>query len=94
MKKEIDAKHIATVCAALMSSDAKSAVKYLDDKTIVRATWHNKPMSRNRSETMVVTIGAPNYRERATIARYKRDYHNPWVMMEDVFFKQWPKKAK
>jgi hypothetical protein len=67
VKQEIDSKEIAQVTAALMVSDAKSAVKYLDAKTIVRATWHNKPSSKNKHEEMVITIGQPNYRERKFI---------------------------
>jgi hypothetical protein len=73
LKKEIDAKEIAHVSAALMSSkNCKSAVKYIDEKTIVRATWHNKPKANNRSETMVVTIGSPNYKEREFIKKCKK----------------------
>ena len=67
MKKQIDHKLFSTVCAALIGSDAKSAIKYIDDKTVVRATWHNKPRANNRMEYMVVSFGAPNYRERAFI---------------------------
>jgi hypothetical protein len=73
MKKEIDAREIASVSAALMSiKDCRSAVKYIDDKTIVRATWHNKPKANNRIEVMVVTIGAPNYKEREFIKKCKK----------------------
>lgn len=72
MKKEIDSKEIAQVTAALMVSDAKSAVKFLDEKTIVRATWHNKPSSKNCRETMIITIGKPNYKEREIAARHHK----------------------
>jgi hypothetical protein len=92
MKKEIDSKHIASVCSALMSGDAKSAVKYLDEKTIVRATWHNKPMSRNRLETMVVTIGAPNYLERAFIKKCNKN--GLAIKFPCSYTKPWPKKVK
>lgn len=72
MKKQIDAKWFSVVCGALIASDAKTAVKFLDDKTVVRATWHNKPLSRNYRETMVVSYGAPNYREVAFIKACKK----------------------
>jgi len=91
MKKEIDAREIAHVAAALMTSDCKSAVKYLDDKTIVRATWHNKPTGRARKETMVVTIGAPNYREVKFINRLKKA--NEPFPVKKIQLKSYPVKA-
>ena len=52
MKTEIDTKWIATVSATLIATkDAKSAIKYLSDKLVVKATWHNKPKANNRSNT-------------------------------------------
>lgn len=71
MKKQVDPKLFTAVCAALIGSDAKSAIKYIDDKTVVKATWHNKPKSNSRSETMVVSFGAPNYLEREFIRKCK-----------------------
>ena len=68
MKTEIDTKWIATVTATLIATkDAKSAIKYLSDKLVVKATWHNKPKANNRGETMIVTFGKRNYREVAFI---------------------------
>jgi len=62
MKKVIDPKHFASVCGALAASDgAKTAIKYLDEKTTVRATWRFKPHSRNTREGIVVTFGEPNW---------------------------------
>jgi len=72
MKTEIDTKWIATVSATLIASDAKSAIKYLSEKLVVKATWHNKPKANNRGETMVVTFGKPNYLERKFIADCKK----------------------
>ena len=72
MKKEIDSKYIAIVAKALMSGPYKSAIKYIDEKTIIRVTWRNKPRSNNRREEMVVTIGCPNYREVAFIKSAKK----------------------
>ncbi|HEY4714595.1 MAG TPA: hypothetical protein VIH30_10205 [Aquirhabdus sp.] len=73
MKTEIDTKWIATVSATLIATkDAKSAIKYLSDKLVVKATWHNKPKANNRGETMVVTFGKPNYLERKFIADCKK----------------------
>ena len=68
MKKKIDPKYFAQVIGTLMATGARSAVKYIDPKTVVKATWHWKPASSHRSETMVVTCGAPNCREREFVA--------------------------
>lgn len=72
MKKTVDKKWFSQVCDALINSDAKTAVKYVDEKTVVKATWHNKPNGRNRSETMVVSFGAPGYREAKFIQGCKK----------------------
>ena len=55
-----------------MKSNCKSAVKFLDEKTIVRATWRNKPKGNNTREEIVVTIGCPNYLERAFVKQCKQ----------------------
>jgi len=72
MKKIIDAREIGSVTAALMMGDCRSAVKYIDEKTIVRATWRNKPNGENTREEIVVTIGCPNYLERAFVNKCKQ----------------------
>jgi hypothetical protein len=89
MKQQIDAKEIAQVTAALMVSEAKSAVKYLDAKTIVRATWHNKPKVNSKRETMIVTIGQPNYRERKFINKCALECVK---LPTKPVLKDWPKK--
>ena len=91
MKKQINKKWFSLVCAALIASDAKSAVKYIDQITVVRATWHNKPSSRNRAETMVVSFGAPNYLEREFISRCKR---NGIQLPKKAVLKPYPKSKK
>lgn len=63
MKTQIDPKVFAIVLNTLIQSDAKTAVKYLTPKLCVKATWHNKPSNRNRSEQAIVTYGAPGYRQ-------------------------------
>ena len=54
MKKEIEGREIGAVIASLMKSNCKSAVKFLDEKTIVRATWRNKPKGNN---TLIILNG-------------------------------------
>jgi len=73
MKNVIDAKWISTVSATLISTkNVKSAIKYLSDELVVKATWHDKPKDNNNSATMVVTFGKPNYREIAFINNLKK----------------------
>ena len=61
MKTPIDPKTIASVCGALMASDAKTATKYVSANLVVKATWRHKPRANHTREEMVVTVGAPNY---------------------------------
>lgn len=72
MKKVIDPKVFASVCNALVNSKAKTATKYLDEKTVVHATWHFKPSARNTRETVILTFGAPNYLDRIFITKCKK----------------------
>lgn len=81
----------ASVCGALMESDAKSAIKYVDEKTIVRATWRFKPNARHRRDEMVVTIGAPNYAEREFIKKCKKAGEP--LPVKKIQFRAYPKKA-
>ena len=75
MLKPVDPRVFARVCGALLGyPEAMTATKYLDEKTVVRATWRNK-VYRNknvRRKEMVVTFGAPNYREREFIRLCKK----------------------
>jgi len=75
MLKPVNPKVFAHVCGALAQvQGAKTATKFLDDKTVVRATWRHKIYARknSRRREMVVTFGAPNYRERAFISACKK----------------------
>lgn len=92
MLKVIDPKAFSQVCGSLADSDAKTAVKYIDAKTVVRATWRFKPKSRNRREEMVVTFGAPNYLEDKFIKKLK-EAGEPFPVKK-VQLKAYPKKVK
>lgn len=72
MKKVIDPKVFAEVVGALVGSDAKTATKYIDAKTVVHATWHFKPSGRNSRETVILTFGSPNYLDRIFIKKCKK----------------------
>ena len=90
MKTNIDAKHFATVCSALINSDCRTATKYLGSRLVVRATWRHKPSQRNMREEMVVTYGAPNYLE----AKFIKDCFTAGenLPVKKVQLRPWPKK--
>lgn len=90
MLKTINPNTFASVCGALAASDAKTAIKIIDEKTIVKATWRNKPKSRNRREEMVVTFGEPDYRTADFIKRRKKA-GEPFPVKK-IQFRAYPKK--
>ena len=92
MKTEIAPKWFMHVCSDLLASNAKSAIKYIDEKTIVRATWRHKPNNKHTREEMVVTFGRPNYLERKFVKLCKRA-KEPFPVLK-VQLKPWPIKRK
>ncbi len=72
MKKVIDPKHFMAVCKALVESGAKSAIKIVDEKTSVKATWRNKPSGKNHREEIVLTFGNPDYEVAQFIKKCKK----------------------
>lgn len=63
---------VARVVEACLEMGARRATVYLAPTTIVRATHRHKPHSRERTTELVLTIGAPNARERSFIRSCKR----------------------
>ena len=93
MKKEIDPKHFAAVCSALRQSDAKTAIKIIDEKTVVKASWRHKPGLNNRHEEMVVSFGCPDYEVARFIKKCKKAGEP--LPVKKIQFKLWPvKKVK
>lgn len=58
---------------AVLMAGAKKATYYLNAREVVKATYQGKRDKRARYRTVVVTIGAPNYRERMFVKKAKRD---------------------
>ena len=58
--------------AVLECPDLKRATKYLDWKTTVKCTRQGKFDGRDRAQTVVVTMGAPNYEERIFLKLCKK----------------------
>lgn len=72
---------------------ARSVVKYVDPKTVVKVTRRHRPDRRNRSESFVLTIGAPNYAERKFVKLcVKAGVRFPVSKMQYKFYP--PKKAR
>jgi hypothetical protein len=94
MVKPIDPKHFAAVCDALIQSGAKTATKYIDEKTVVRATWRNKIYRQKnvRRKEMVITFGAPNYLEADFIKRCKKAGEP--LPVKKIQFRFYPVKKK
>jgi hypothetical protein len=74
MRKQIDPQHAADVFRALTQAgaSARTATKYIDPKTVVRATWRFKPNNESTRAEIVITFGAPNYLDRAAIKKAKK----------------------
>jgi hypothetical protein len=90
MKKEINPKYFSQVCGALAGSGFKTAIKIIDEKTIVKATWRFRPDNRNSREEMIVTMGAPDYRTAAFIKSCKKaGVHFPVTKIQ---FRPYPKR--
>lgn len=53
----------------LMAVGARKATVYQHPKLTIKATRILKPNKRDRSTTLVLTMGAPNYEERAFIKK-------------------------
>lgn len=81
---------LAQVVRTLLKTGARQATKYLSERETVRATRSYKPDRRHRSETLVVTMGSPNYAEREFLKKRKRA--GELVPATWVQLKGWPKK--
>lgn len=55
-----------------IATRVRSAVKYISDKEVVKATRRFKPSKRNLREEILLTIGRPNYAERRFIKLCKK----------------------
>lgn len=58
---------VAAVTEAVLELGAKKATKYLDEKTVVKASRRFKQQKGERLVDVVLTCGRPNYAERQFI---------------------------
>lgn len=81
------------VIAAMMTqTDTYRATGYIDARTVVKATRLHKFHRDARTVHFVLTIGAPNFLERAFIKACK-DAHEP-LPVKKVQLKGWPKRRE
>ncbi len=64
--------HLSRTVGALLRSGARKATMYVDRDMTVKATRQRKPDKRDRTETLIITYGKPNYAEREFIKACKR----------------------
>lgn len=92
MKNRIAPSLFGLVCSALVDMEgAKTAIKIINEKTIVKATYRFKPSNRHTREEMVVTMGAPDYLTAQFIKRCKKA-GEPFPIKK-IQFRAWPKKV-
>lgn len=68
---------------ALRYSASRSVVCFESEKQVVRVTRRHKPNKRARTEEFVLTIGAPNFREREMLDR--------GAQTGRLFFREYPR---
>lgn len=72
MKEDRNTKHVDAVVKALVTTGARTATKYISPTEIVRATrrrYRGRIVKGARTVDIVLTIGRPNYAERAFIKK-------------------------
>jgi hypothetical protein len=76
----------------IIFSGARQATAYLSEKEVIRATrplYNGKIDRRNKTITVVLTLGRPNYRERLFIKACKKAGEPFPVRKVQI---KWPKK--
>lgn len=74
----------------LLRSGARRSVVYIDNKTVVMATNQRTLDGRDRSRTILVTYGAPNYRQRRFIKQCRKA-KEPFPVKK-AQLEYWPKR--
>lgn len=90
---------VSELYAVVFGTDSRSGVKYLTDKLVVKLSrrsykaFGGKAGRKNdRSETHLVTVGAPGYRERLFIKKMKKA--GTAFPIVDVQLRPFPMKKK
>lgn len=83
-------KAVSDVVDTLITTGAYRTTKYLSPTYTVKATRLHRPDKRSRSAHVVLSIGAPNFAERAFIKAAKKAGEP--LPVKKVQIKAWPKK--
>jgi hypothetical protein len=84
--------HVSRAVEDLLRSGARTAVRYVSDRAVVRATHRHRPTRRARTVELVLTIGQPNAREREFIRRCRKAGEP--LPVRKTQLRHWPKKRK
>jgi hypothetical protein len=80
------------VIELLLRTECYQTTKYLSPNEVIRATRRHKPSARARRIEAVLTVGAPNYRERQFIKACLRA-GEPFPIKR-IQLRPWPRKRK
>jgi hypothetical protein len=83
--------HLAAKVINEVESGCRKATYYYSPKHVVKATAQRRPDRRAKSQTIIVTIGAPNYAERAFIKKAVKAGESFPLKIQR---REWPANAK
>lgn len=72
--------------------DARSATKYASEKIVIKATHRSRPRANATHVEIVLTVGTPNFRERAFLRACKKAGEQLPVVRCQLT--RWPRKKK
>lgn len=91
LSRGIPEKQIAeTISSVLVVPNVRRATSYLAEDFTVKATAQRKIGKRDRSATLLVTVGAPNFLERRFIRGCKK--HGMAFPLQQITLKFWEKQ--
>lgn len=70
--------------------NVRKGTSYIAENFVIKASRTHPYRKNNRSESFVVTVGKPNYEERAFIKKCKKAGEP--LPVKKTQFKYWPKK--
>jgi hypothetical protein len=73
MNASIGSNDVTRVVEAVVNCGTRKATYFISPKLVVKASAMHKQDRRNSRETVVLTIGKPNYEERAFVAKCKKN---------------------
>jgi threonyl-tRNA synthetase len=74
----------------VMCSNVRRATAFISPKLTIKATAQRRQDKRNRSETILVTVGAPNFVERRFIKVCQKA--GMVFPLNQIVWKHWPKE--